>query len=84
VGWKCGLRKRLPGIGLYVGLVDTRQRRRVSTQNPLFHGLFVIAFARIHARWPLGVSARIPVTSVAYGDARRYDEAVVTRGFAGY
>ncbi len=42
------------------------------------------ALARIHAERCPGVSARIPGTSVDYGDARQYDEPVVTRGYAGY
>ena len=52
--------------------------------GPPFHGGVVVAFARIHARWQAGVSARIAGTSADYRDARRDDEAVVTRGVAGY
>ncbi len=33
VGWKCGLRKRLPGTGSLSVSWDTRQRRRVSTRS---------------------------------------------------
>ncbi len=76
--------KRLPGIGLCLGLVGYAPApARIHADRP-FRGGFAIAFARIHAERCPGVSARIPGTSVAYGETRQYDEAVVTRGFAGY
>ena len=84
VGWKCGLGKHLPGVGLSVGPVGYAPAPARIHADLSFHGLFVIAFARIHAERCPGVSARIPVASVAYSDTRRYDEAVDTRGFAGY
>ncbi len=70
--------------GLSVGLVGYAPApARIHADRPFRRG-FAIAFARIHAERCPGVSAKIPGTSVDYGDARRYDEAVVTRGFAGY
>ena len=55
-----------------VGL-DTRDRRRVTAQICRVEEVFVIAFARIHAREAAALPARIAVNSVVY-DSRTLEQ----------
>ena len=74
----------LAGIPLDSLQVDTRQRRRVSTQIRRLARVFEITFARIHiARWPAFLLESLSILRLTHvnGDAT---SPRLTRGFAGY
>jgi hypothetical protein len=76
-GWEAEANEALAGIRLHGFQLDTRRRRRVSTQIRRLAWVFVIAFAREPNRLAGGIRVRVPFDSTAYGCERRCNEAVI-------
>ena len=78
-GWEREANEALAGIRLHGFSVDTRQRRRVSTQIRRLARVFEITFARIHvAGWPELLLQSLSILRVAVvnvGATRRWIRA---------